>query len=101
MLETNYQNGLQTDYGHTQKSLFLDHYFKSLCEMTLIWKKLAPVQSSYNYFETPGDFPRFLSFLIILVNFTATKIVMSKIYVNLNMFTCVLDIRVAREIQFK
>ena len=33
------------------KSLFLDHYFKSICETTLLWKKIALVQSSYNSSE--------------------------------------------------
>ena len=48
------QNVLQTDYDQTLKSLFLGHYFKSVCKTTLLWTKFALVQYSYNFSEYFG-----------------------------------------------
>ena len=56
MWETKQHNILQTGYDQTRKSLFLDHYFKSICKTTLLWTKFALVQSSSICSETLRNF---------------------------------------------
>ena len=38
------------------KPLFLDHYFKPICETPVLWTKFSPVQSSYNFSVPLGYF---------------------------------------------